>query len=372
MEQIPSPPWEDLFYQLEEAGFSGEMAQRTYGRYVKGMKYIANSYDVPVGLTPKELVWTLNKTKLYHYHPTKPPDQLYPVPLILVYALINKPFIFDLVPGRSFVEHMLDQGFDVYLLDWGEPGPEDQHTTFDDYVTEYLHRAVRKMLRLSGAEEFSMLGYCLGATLASVYAALYPHVPLRNLILLTAPIDFSTSPEGTMALWLDEDNLDIDKLVDTMGNVPGELFRFWAKLIKPVENFVGAYVNLFKMMDNEDAVQGWQAINRWVEDVIPVAGEAFRQFVKVYVRGNRLIEGRHFINGERVDLANINASLLNIIAKYDHLVSPSQSESIMEAVSSQDKTTKVIPSTHVGIMVSASAKYKLWPEIVTWLAERST
>jgi polyhydroxyalkanoate synthase len=290
----------------------------------------------------------------------------------LVYALINKPFIFDLVPGRSFVEHMLDQGFDVYLLDWGEPGPEDRHTTFDDYVTEYLHRAARKMLRLSGAEEFSMLGYCLGATLASVYAALYPQVPLRNLILLTAPIDFSASPEGTMALWLDDDNLDIDKLVDTMGNVPGELIRFWAKLIKPVENFVGAYVNLFKMMDDEDAVRGWQAINRWVEDVIPVAGEAFRQFVKVYVRGNMLIEGRHTINGERVDLANIDASLLNIVAKYDHLVSPSQSKSIMEAVSSSDKTIKEIPSTHVGIMVSASAKYKLWPEIVTWLAERST
>jgi polyhydroxyalkanoate synthase len=201
---------------------------------------------------------------------------------------------------------------------------------------------------------------------------LYPQVPLRNLILLTAPIDFSASPEGTMALWLDEDNLDIDKLVDTMGNVPGELIRFWAKLIKPVENFVGAYVNLFKMMDDEDAVRGWQAINRWVEDVIPVAGEAFRQFVKVYVRGNMLIEGRHTINGERVDLANIDASLLNIVAKYDHLVSPSQSKSIMEAVSSSDKTIKEIPSTHVGIMVSASAKYKLWPEIVTWLAERST
>ena len=101
--------------------------------------------DVPYNPTPREEIWRLNKTKLYYYHPTKPPEERYPVPLLLVYALINRPFIFDLVPGRSFIEFMLDQGFEVYLLDWGEPGPEDQDITFDDYVAEYLLRAVRKV-----------------------------------------------------------------------------------------------------------------------------------------------------------------------------------------------------------------------------------
>jgi polyhydroxyalkanoate synthase len=291
--------------------------------------------------------------------------------LLLVYALINKPFIFDLVPGRSFVEFMLEQGFDVYLLDWGAPGLEDSSITFDDYVTEYLYRAVRKLVRGSGAEQISMLGYCIGATLTTVYAALYPEAPLRNLILLTAPIDFSNQPQGSMAVWLDEDSLDVDKLVDTLGNVPGELIRHWAKLLKPMENFMGSYINMFKMLDDPDALYAWQAINRWVEDVIPFSGEAFRQFVNTYLRGNQLIMGQHSINGRSVDMSNINASLLNIVAKFDHLVSPSQSESIMELVSSQDKTMRVIPSTHVGIMISSSAKYKLWPELVGWLGERS-
>jgi polyhydroxyalkanoate synthase len=372
MNEVPHTIWDDLFYQLEETGaLSGEAAQRVYQRHIEGTKAILDSYTIPVGTTPKEVIWQLNKARLYHYLPTKPQNERYPVPLLLVYALINKPFNFDLSPGRSFVEYMVDEGFDVYLLNWGVPGPEDQNLCFDDYVSRYLFRTVRKLRRVSGTDEISVLGYCLGATLATVYAALYPDAPIRNLILLAAPIDFSNPPEGSMAMWLAEGRLDVDKLVDTLGNVPGELIRFWAKMLKPVENFMGSYVNLLKMLEDGTAVRGWQAINRWVEDVIPFSGAAFRQFVKVYLRGNRLISGEHEIEGRPVRLANIRAALLNIVAQYDHLVSQSQSESIMELISSQDKTMMLIPSTHVGIMASASARYKLWPELVDWLGKRS-
>jgi polyhydroxyalkanoate synthase len=216
-----------------------------------------------------------------------------------------------------------------------------------------------------------MLGYCIGATIAVVYAGRYPEIPIRNLILLTAPIDFSSAPEDSLAMWLAEDRLDLDNLVDSMENVPGELIAIWAKMLKPVENFIGVYVNLWKQLENEAAVRGWQAINRWVEDVIPFAGEAFRQFVRDYSRNNELVKGTHVVKGKRVDLSNIDASLLNIIAQYDHLVSRAQSESIMDLVSSEDKELKVIPSSHVGIMASRRARYKLWPEVVDWLGQRS-
>jgi polyhydroxyalkanoate synthase len=361
----------DLDFDTSTTKALNEVLHTSRARYAEGVKAVVNSYDVPVGLTPKETVWTLNKAKLYRYVPTKPPEERYPVPLLLVYALINKPFIFDLAPGRSFIEYMVQQGFDMYLLDWGVPGPEDKETRFDDYVTEYLSRAVRKMVRVSGAQEISMLGYCIGATLTVVYAALYPNAPIRNIILLTAPIDFSSRPEGSMAMWLEEGRLDVDKAVNSLGNIPGELIRHWAKMLKPVENFVGVYVNLWKQMGDQAAVRGWQAINRWVEDVIPFAGEAFRQFVKEYLRENQLIKGEHEINGQRVDLSNIQAPLLNIVAKYDHIVSQAQAESIMDLVSSTDKELNVIPSTHVGIMASRKAKHKLWPEVVAWLGERS-
>jgi polyhydroxyalkanoate synthase len=372
MAEIPVLPWDDLFYQIDDtSNLTTEVVQRTYRRYTQSIKAIIDSYDATINPTPREEIWRLNKSKLYYYQPSTPPEERYPVPLLLVYALINRPFIFDLVPGRSFIEFMLDQGFEIYLLDWGEPGPEDQDISFDDYVADYLTRAVRKLKRHSGSDEISMLGYCLGATLAVVYAALYPDAPLRNLILLTAPIDFSNQPEGSMAMWLAEGRVDIDKLVDTVGNVPGELIRFWAKMLKPVENFMGSYVNLMKRIDDEGAVRAWKVINRWVEDVIPFSGEAFRQFVQTYLRGNKLIKGDHKIRGQPVDLANIKASLFNIVAQHDHLVSQSQSETVMGLVSSGDKELKIIPSTHVGIMISSRARYKLWPEVADWLGARS-
>lgn len=365
-------PWDDLFFQLEQATLETQAnILQTFNRSTRGTRLILDSLQIPVGVTPKEIVWQLNKATLYHYIPILPHNQRHPVPLLLVYALINKPFIFDLAPGRSFIEYLLEKGFDVYLLDWGAPGIEDQKITFEEYVTDYLFRAVRKLLRVSQAREFSMLGYCIGATLATLYAALFPQAPLRNLILLTAPIDFTGSPTGSMAMWAAEGNLDVDKLVDTLGNIPGELIRDWAKMLKPVENFIGSYVNLLKIMDNENAAHGWQTINRWVEDVIPFSGEAFRQFVKVYLRGNALVTGKHVIQGRLVDLSQIKVPLLNVIAEYDHLVSRSQSETILQLVSSQDKTNKLIPSTHVGIMASARAREKLWPEITDWLSQRS-
>jgi len=366
----PLPP--DLEFDPESMPDAlREPYERAYGRLAKGVRAVIDSYDVPVGLTPKELVWTLNKAKLYRYLPLKPPQERHPIPLLLVYALINKPFIFDLGPGRSFIEYMLGQGFDVYLLDWGAPGPEDKNISFDDYITAYLYRAVRKTVRVSGSREISMLGYCLGATLAVVYAALYPDAPIRNIILLTAPLDFSHQPEGSMAVWLEEGRLDVDKAVDALGNIPGELIEYWAKMLKPVENFVGVYVNLWKQLGDPAAVRGWQAINRWVEDVIPVTGAAFRQFAIQYVRENRLVKGELEIQGRCVDLSNIRAPLLNVVAQYDHLVAQEQATSIMNMVSSRDKELKIIPSTHVGIMASRKAKYKLWPELAAWLGPRS-
>ena len=120
-----------------------------------------------IAQTPKELVWTLNKAKLYRYIPVVPEEKRHPVPLLLVFALMNRPYILDLRPGHSFVEFMVNQGYDLYLLDWGVPGPEDKNLKFDDYTLDYMPRAIRKMKAISGSEEFSLLGWCIGAILAS-------------------------------------------------------------------------------------------------------------------------------------------------------------------------------------------------------------
>ncbi|MFY9940420.1 MAG: alpha/beta fold hydrolase [Silvibacterium sp.] len=325
----------------------------------------------PIAQTPKELVWTLNKAKLYRYTPVVPQQERHPVPLLLIFALMNRPYILDLRPGHSFVEFMLTRGFDVYLLDWGAPGLEDKHLKFDDYTMEYMPRAIRKVKALSGSEEFSMLGWCIGAILTTIYASMRPDDGLRNLILLTAPLDFSNKQELTFARWTDEKYFDVEKVLATFGNMPGEMIDYGAKSLKPVENYISNYLKLWDNLDNPQIVESWHAMNTWVTDNIPLAGGAFRQLIVDLYRNDRLMKGELMIRGQRVDLNRLRANLLTVIAEADHITPPCQSEAVLSKVGSSDKELYRVPGGHIGIMAGSGAHKHTWPHIETWLAGRS-
>ncbi|MCA9258784.1 MAG: alpha/beta fold hydrolase, partial [Planctomycetales bacterium] len=194
--------------------------------------------DAAIAQTPKRLVWTLNKAKLYHYVPQVPPEQRKGTPFLMVFAIMNRPHVLDLRPGHSFVEYMLQRGYDMYLLDWGAPGPEDRNMNFADYTLDYLPRVVRKLKALTGKQEFSMLGWCLGALISTLYASLRPDDGLKNLILLTAPLDFADKTAGGFVRWTSNTAFNADNIVDNLGNVPGEMIDAGAKMLKPVENYV--------------------------------------------------------------------------------------------------------------------------------------
>jgi poly[(R)-3-hydroxyalkanoate] polymerase subunit PhaC len=325
----------------------------------------------PIAQTPKEVVWTLNKAKLYRYVPVLPEEQLHPVPFLLVFALMNRPYILDLRPGHSFVEFMLHHGYDVYLLDWGAPGIEDKDLKFDDYCLEYMPRAVRKMKEVSGSDEFSLLGWCIGAILCTIYAALRSEEGLKNLILLTAPLDFSNKEAITFARWVDERYFDLDKVLNTFGNMPPEMIEYGAKALKPVENYIGNYLRLWDNLDNPQVIDAWHAMNTWVTDNIAMTGGTFRQLIVDLYRNNRLIEGSLMIRGERVDLNRLRANLLTVIAEADHITPPCQTETVMAKVGSTDKTVMRIPGGHIGIMAGSGASKRTWPQIDAWLSPRS-
>ncbi len=324
-----------------------------------------------IAQTPKQLIWTLNKAKLYRYIPVLPPEQRHPVPLLLVFALMNRPSILDLRPGHSFVEFMVGRGYDVWLLDWGAPGIEDKDLKFDDYTLDYLPRAIRKLKAVSGSAEFSMLGWCIGAILTTIYAALRPDDGLRNLLLLTAPLDFSDRKGITFSRWTDERYFDVDKVLAVFGNMPAGMIEYGAKALKPVENYIGNYLRLWDNLDDPKVVESWHAMNTWVTDNIPMTGGAFRQLVVDLYRNNRLMEGTLIMRGERVDVSRIRANLMTVIAGADHITPPCQSEPIMDQVSSKDKEVFHIPGGHIGIMAGSGARRLTWPHIDAWLGARS-
>jgi polyhydroxyalkanoate synthase len=324
-----------------------------------------------IAQTPRETVWALNKARLYRYTPVVPAAARYPIPLLLVFAIMNRPSILDLRPGHSFVEFMIGRGFDVYLLDWGAPGYEDRNLKFDDYAIEYLPRALRKMKAVAGAQEFSLLGWCLGATITTIYAALRPDDGLRNLLLLTAPIDFGNRDGLTFARWTDERYFDVDKVLAEFGNMPGEMIDYGARALKPVENYISSFCKLWDNLDDPQAVAAWQAMNTWVTDTIPMAGAAYRQLIVNLYRNNELIQNKLKIRDQVVNLAAIRANLLAVIAAADHITPPCQAESLLAKISSPDKEAYHISGGHIGIMAGSSAHRTTWPHIAAWLDTRS-
>ena len=178
-----------------DAGIPADV-ENFFDKYSRGMKIVVEGAQADTGQTPKETVWTKNKAKLYHYAPNA--QKKHPVPILMVYALINRPYILDLMPGNSFIEYLVSEGFDVYMLDWGVPGDEDKDLTFENYVLDYLPRAVKKVLRHSHSDELTMLGYCMGGTMSAMYASLFPE-HLKNLILMTAPVEFPEVRWGSTA-----------------------------------------------------------------------------------------------------------------------------------------------------------------------------
>lgn len=318
-----------------------------------------------VAQTPAEVAYTENKLRLLHYRSNTEPK--YRLPLLLVPSIINRYYILDLKPGRSLVEYLRDQGFDVWMIDWGTPGDEDRFVTFDDHVDGYLLNCTREVLAATGQSQLSILGYCIGGVLTTVFTALHgAHV--RNLINLAAPIDFHD--DGLLSKWTRKENFPVDALVDTYGNMPAWLLQTSFKWLRPTSDF-GNLWTLWERLDRPAALDDYLALAHWVEDNVSVPGETYRKFVRDCYQDNLLVQNSMVINGRPVDLANVTSSLLTVTAHRDHICPPRSAAVLNDLVGSEDKTLLELRGGHIGVVAGKEASGRLWPQLAGWLAERS-
>ena len=322
------------------------------------------------------MLWDKNKARVYRYEPVK--HKQHPVPVLLVYALILRPYILDLVPGNSLVEHLLGEGFDVYLLDWGVPKREDEGLSFEHLVLDYLPDAVESVRQNSRAEELTLFGYCQGGTMAAMYASLFPDEVLRNLVLLATPVDFAPEDPGPLGLWtLWSRNsgylFDPDLLAGVPGNarpdLPGRLAGAATSPFEPLASY--AYANAPNRLHRDERLETFLATCRWVDDGVPFPGEAFRHWIKDFYQQNRLARGELELRGRRVDLSNLVCPVLNVAGAKDYICPLSQAEPTMYLVGSDDKELLVPDAGHVGLMVGPVAKARVRPQICEWLKPRS-
>ncbi|MFC7045679.1 class III poly(R)-hydroxyalkanoic acid synthase subunit PhaC [Halobacteriaceae archaeon GCM10025711] len=323
--------------------------------------------NVEVGQTPSEVVYTENKLKLLHYEPLT--EEQYDVPILVVYALINRPYILDLQPDRSVVRTLLEQGFDVYLIDWGEPSRLDANLTMDDYVNRYIENCVDVVRDRSGEDAINILGYCMGGTMSTMYAALKPE-KVRNLALMAAGLEFDDTG-GLLELWGKEDYYEPSAVTDAYGNMPSEFLDVGFALMDPVDNYVTKYIRLFDNVENEDFVRNFARMEKWLTDGIDVAGDTYVQFLEDIYQDNKLIRNELVIGDDHVDIQNITMPVLQIVGEYDHLIPPEASIPFNDAIPAEDTAVMEFPTGHIGLSVSSKSHAQLWPDVCDWFAERS-
>jgi len=342
-----------------------EVMTKAQARLLHGAMVLSRPLDIAVGATPFEVVHTWDKAELKWYRSTAEPRCA--VPTVVIYALVNRYYMMDLQPDRSMFKVFLDHGLDLYVVDWGYPTRADRFRTLTDYIEGTMDHMVDFVRERTESSKVNLMGICQGGTFSAIYTALHPE-KIANLVTIVTPIDFDTDT-GLLNVW--SKRFDIDKMVDTFGNIPGDFMNIGFLLLNPVRLMFDKYVSFLESVDDPQFVANFLRMEKWIFDSPDQAGEAFRQFLKDLYQQNKLVKGELEIGGRKVDLKNITCPVLNAFAEADHLVPPACSRKFTEMTGSKDTLVLAYPTGHIGMFTSHRSQTEYTPRMAVWLAERS-
>jgi polyhydroxyalkanoate synthase len=319
--------------------------------------------------SPRELIFQDKKLSLYHYL-SSTTENINTTPVLIVYALVNRPTILDLQKNCSAIVRMLEHGLDVYLVDWGYPDKDDSDLNLDDYINRQLNRCVEAVCKAGSVDSINILGVCQGGTLSLCYSALYP-ARIKNLVLMVTPVDFQTEND-MLSHWVR--HIDIDLMVNTLGNIPGSMLSNTLIALRPYRLQLQKYLNLIDSIDQfeniQERISGFLAMEEWIFDSPDQAGEMFREYIISCYQKNLLIKGELTIADRHIKLDTLSMPVLNIYAQQDHIVPPDASRALKKLVSSADYQEVPVPGGHIGLFVRKKSLDQLFPAICKWFQER--
>jgi polyhydroxyalkanoate synthase len=341
-------------------------ALQTQAKLQAGIETLRALDRVDIGASQREEVWRDGKVAVYRFR-SESAQPTQKTPLLICYALVNRPYMVDLQSDKSIVRGLLERGQDVYIIDWGYTDRSDRYLTLEDYVQRFLGGAVDALRERHGVDAVNLLGICQGGAFSLCYAALNPG-KVRNLVTMVTPVDFHTE-DNMLAGWARQ--LDVDLMVDTLGNVPADVMNWCYLTLKPWRLLVQKYVGLVDILDDRRAMEDFLRMETWIFDSPDLAGEAFREFIRQFYQDNGLVNGSVRIGDRTVDLGAVDMPVLNIYATQDHLVPPSASKPLATLVGTRDYTEYSFRGGHIGIYVSGRAQRDVPQTIHDWLAGRS-
>ncbi len=345
-----------------------------------GLKLLTKIHvdEVQVGTTPKDLVFEIDKVRLFRYRPLAAKASR-AAPVLVAYGMVGRYTMADLQPDRSLIRNLLAQGLTVYVVDWGNPNRADRWLSFEDYVEDYLGGCVQHILREHRITSLNLLGICEGGVLTMCYAALHP-AEVRNLVLTITPVDFHADrseaqarpDRGFVNLWTRSvDEGDIQRVIDSYGYIPGKFMGLVFSMITPAKTLSKYNLDLAEVFEDEDKLRNFLRMEQWLADRPHHPGEAGRDFfIRMYQR-NELAEGKFTIGGQAVKLAALTMPVLNIFALEDHIIPPPCSRALGPLVGTRDYSELALPGGHVGLFVSGKSQGIVGSHVVKWLEARS-
>lgn len=363
----------------------GVEAERALLRFVNGLDWLTRDPSSVVDQTPFDVVFLRDKVQVRRYLPLEEELELGPealrelpgnlapqgkhrVPVLLIPPLMVKPLIYDLVDNRSYVRTLLQAGYDVFLLDFGEPDRSDAYVTLDHYILNWIPAAVDAVCRESGCGSLSMIGYCMGGLFALMHASVNQDRRVRNIVTIGSPVD--ASKMGQLAWFVRLTHDQIDFISRRLGNIPGDLSSAAFKMVAPFKSFT-RYADLFINLWNQEYVNDYDALSQWTDNFVDYPGKAFRQLLNDFLVGDKLKDGRWEFGGHAADLGNISSSLLAFAGQDDQIAPVSAIRQILDLVPTEDKELKVVPGGHMGVFGGRQAPAEVWEVSAAWLAARS-
>ncbi|MDR3087327.1 MAG: alpha/beta hydrolase [Azoarcus sp.] len=288
-----------------------------------GMVRMTDPDDFHVGenlaTTPGAVVFRNRLLEVIHYTPTQP--KVHAEPVVIITPWINKFYVLDLVPKKSMIRYLLDQGLDVFITSWKNPDASMSDCSFDDYLTEGVQAIIDVARKLSGADKVHAVGYCIGGTALSIYMAwANKHfgkdaVPVADWTLFTTLVDFRKP--GDIEVFIDE--TIISYLTDSMarkGYLDGKEMASAFRLLRS-NSLIWTYV-----------VHGWLYgetpapfdVLYWNMDSTRMPATMHSWYLRELYLHNRLIHGDALtIAGETIDLGQISQPLYAVSAIDDHI-----------------------------------------------------
>jgi polyhydroxyalkanoate synthase len=341
------------------------LLDRQLRRLQNGLTYYAGLTRPPIGPTPRDLVWQRDRARLWRYRSAQ--RRVAP-PVLIVHSLVSRSYILDLLPGNSMVGFLVQEGFDVFMLDWEPAVPADSENTLETYVDQYLVDAVAMTCARSDADGVTLVGYCYGGVLALLLAASRGDPRVRNLVTLTTPCDFSQM--GFMSQMFVEGRLDAEDVIDDTGLVPGVVLDQGFQSLKPTDPVV-QQVTVWQNLWNNEWLTGFVAMNRWARDQVPFPGAAFRQTVHRLIRDNGLLHGVVPWGPDELKLADITMPYLNVFCRRDEIVPPRAAKPLAKLVGSKDASEVCLESGHVGLVAGRQAAKVSRPKLADWIRSHS-